>query len=43
VIAREFEPSAFFGTEHNILGDVSFDPLDEALIDHLKIKGEHVL
>jgi len=43
VIAGEFEPSAWLGSEHNILGDVSFDPPDEALIDHLKIKGEQVL
>ena len=33
VIAGEFEPSAWLRSEHNILGNVSFDALDEALIN----------
>ena len=43
VVADEFEPGALFGREHNILGDVSFDPLVEALIDRLGKRLEHLL
>jgi hypothetical protein len=35
VVADKFEPGALLGSENDILGDVSFDPLDEALIDRL--------
>src|SRR5262249_33795100 len=35
MIADEFEPRALLETEDNIFGDVSFDPLDESLIDSL--------
>ncbi len=43
VVADEFEPGALFGSEHNILGDVSFDPLDEALIDRLGKRLKNLL
>ena len=43
MIADEFEPGALFGSEHNILGDVSFDPLDEALIDRLGKRLKNLL
>ena len=43
VIADEFEPGALFGSEHNIFGDVSFDPLDEALIDRLGKRLKNLL
>ena len=35
VVADEFEPSALFGCEKDILRNVSFDPLAEALVDCL--------
>src|SRR5215468_11138362 len=43
VIADEFEPGALFGCENNIFGDVSFDPLDEALMDRLGKRLERLL
>ena len=43
MVADEFEPGALFGSEHNILGDVSFDPLVEALIDRLGKRLKNLL
>lgn len=43
VIADQFELGALFGREHDILGDVSFDPLDEALIDRLGERFQNLL
>src|SRR5688572_8294746 len=43
VVADEFEPGALFGSKHNILSNISFDPFDEALVDRLGKRLENLL
>ena len=43
MIADEFEPGALLGSEHDVLGYVSFDPFDEALIDGLGERLKNLL
>jgi hypothetical protein len=43
VVPNELKPGALFGSEDDILGNVSFDPLDETLIDRLGKRLKNLL
>ena len=43
VVPDKFQPCALLGREHNVLGDVSLDPLDEALVNRLRERLKNLL